>query len=191
MFAVQRAALYPSNSSLAHDASVALRLRVYLTRGRLDRQLADAPSCALTRALALRSRQLTERGTRLELADLFRAIVEHVESSPQLVTSDVTDRVAVRTAREPVLGLAERLEGSVPVNPRGVAQAKALLTDGLSPLYNRSSERTVTQAIWQIQDNLDAFYIEHVAVTRDEPRRPVPATQRDGPLTERNSCQRW
>jgi hypothetical protein len=191
MFAVERAALYPGNSSATRDASVALRLCVYLTRGRLDRQLADGPLRDLTRALALRSRQLTDRRTRQELTHRFREIVEHAESSPQLVTGDVTDRVAVRAAREPVLGLAERLEGSVPVNPRGVALAKMLLADGLSPLYDRSCERTVTQAIWEIQDNLDAFYVEHVPVMRNAPKRLAPATQPDVPVAERNSCQRW
>jgi hypothetical protein len=162
MFAVERAALYQLSSSRTGDASVALRLRVYLTRGRLDRQLADAPLCDLTRALALRSRQLIDRRTRQELANRLREIVQHAESSLLRVTSDVTDRVAVVVAREPVLGLAERLDGSVPVNPRGVALAKMLLTDGLSPLYGRSCKHTITQAIWEIQDNLDAFYVEHV-----------------------------
>ena len=59
-------------------------------------------------------------------------------------------------AGHPILGLAERLEGPGPVSPVGVASAQTLLTDGLSPLFNRNSEQTVTQAIWKIQDALDA-----------------------------------
>ena len=76
----------------------------------------------------------------------------------------VTDRSVVREAREAILGLAERLEAPAPVNPRGVALARVLLTDGVSPLYNRSCEQTLTAAIWEIQDGLDAFYVEEAAL---------------------------
>jgi hypothetical protein len=190
VFAVERAARYAGGSQSTRDASLALRLRVRLGRGGLDRQLADAPVCDLTRALALRSRQLTDRRTRQELARSLREIVDRVEAPPRLMSADVIDRAAVRVGREPLLGLAERLEASGPVNPRGVALAKMLLTDGLSPLYNRFCERSVTEAVWEIQDDLNAFYAEHAPVLGDAPR-PAPDTHRDAPTGERNSCERW
>jgi hypothetical protein len=163
VFAVERAARYPAGLRSTRDASLALRLRVRLGRGGLDRQLADTPVCDMTRALALRSRQLTDRRTRDELARSLREIVDRVEAPPRLMSADVIDRAAVRAGREPLLGLAERLETSGPVNPRGVALAKMLLTDGLSPLYNRFCERSVTEAVWEIQDDLNAFYAGHEA----------------------------
>lgn len=38
----------------------------------------------------------------------------------------------------------------------GVARAQVLITDGLSPLFDRNCPRTVTQAIYEVQDALEA-----------------------------------
>ena len=65
------------------------------------------------------------------------------------------DVVAVMVGRHAILGLAERLAGAVPASPAGVALTELLLTDGLSPLFNRNCERTVIQAIWEIEDALE------------------------------------
>jgi len=69
---------------------------------------------------------------------------------------------AVSTWQYPVLGTrptspeaAELLEEGAPVSPRGVVLARRFLTDGLSPLFNPSSRRTVTQAVREIQDALE------------------------------------
>jgi len=41
------------------------------------------------------------------------------------------------------------------VEPAGVILAQRLLTDGLGPLFNRNSERTVVGAIWETVDALE------------------------------------
>jgi hypothetical protein len=61
---------------------------------------------------------------------------------------------AVLAIRDGFLGLAELLESPVAVNPRGVASLLALITDGSSPLFHDSGERSLADAFWEIADAL-------------------------------------
>jgi hypothetical protein len=143
--------------STSTDASLALRLRVYVTRGKLDRQIATGRPCESTAALALRARQLTDPRTQQQIARNLRGSIEYVyrRGSRRVISAVVVEQAAVRTGRHAIFGLAERLEGTAPVNPRGVVLARALLTDGLSPLSNPNCERTVAQAVREVQDALE------------------------------------
>ncbi len=142
--------------SVSAGAPLALRLRVFATRCSLDRQIAAGRPYNTTPALALRARQLTERDTREDIARNLRGVVDYVDrhASRVVISPVVIERRAVMGGREAIIGLAERLDGTLPVHPRGVALARGLLTDGASPLFNRSCERTVDQAIWEIADAL-------------------------------------
>ncbi len=129
-----------------------------MTRGALDRRIAAGRPYKSTAALALRARQLCDVRTRKQIAGSLRAVVDYAEyrSTHRVISAVVVEPAAVRRARNPILGLAERLEGPGQVNPAGVARAQVMLTDGLSPLYNRNCPRTVTQAIYEVQDALEA-----------------------------------
>jgi hypothetical protein len=130
------------------DASRLLRLRVYLTRGTLDREIARGVALDTTPALMLRARQLVAEPTRRVLAsDLRRAVgyAERVESRTRL-SAVMLEPARVRAGRGALLRLAERLEQAAPGSPQGVALTHVLLTDAASPLFNRDSERTVTEA---------------------------------------------
>jgi hypothetical protein len=142
-----------------------LRLRVYLTRGRLDRRIAAGLPCGSTPALALRARQLSHPSTLRQIADQLRGIVGYVDrlGSRRTVSAVVVERAAVRSGRHAILGLAERLEGTAPTSPKGIALAQVLLTDGLSPMFNRYCERTVTEATWEVQDALGPVGVDPVA----------------------------
>jgi hypothetical protein len=139
--------------------TIALRLRVFLTRVKLDRAIADERASEATRALALRLQQLTAHTTRHRVASELRAIVEYADRndsvSPRL-TAVMIESAAVRAGREAILGLADRLQSKAPVSARGVVLARALLTDGHSPLFNRFCERTVVEAVFVVQDALGA-----------------------------------
>jgi hypothetical protein len=143
--------------SASAGASVKLRFRVYLTRGTLDRQIASRRSNMSTPALALRAQQLAEPRTRRQVARTLRKIVEHADrwTAGPVRSAVVVEPAAVRNARHPILGLAERLESPAQLNPAGIARAQVLITDGLSPLFDRNSPRTVTQAIYAVQDALE------------------------------------
>lgn len=129
-------------------APLLLRLRVQLARGSLDRQIARGVALADTPALALRARQLAAESARRSLAADLRHVVsyaERVESRTPL-SAVMLEPARVRAGRGAILRLAERLEAPAPVSPQGVALARVLLTDAASPLFDRDSERTVTEA---------------------------------------------
>ncbi len=146
-----------STTATSTGLSLRLRLRVYATRGTLDRQIAAGRPYKSTAALALRARQLCDMRTRGQIARSLREIIDYADyrASHRVISAVVVEPAAVRRARHPILGLAERLEGPAQVKPAGVARAQIMLTDGLSPLYNRNCPRTVTQAIYEVQDALE------------------------------------
>jgi hypothetical protein len=142
-----------------HDAAFKLRVNVCLRRAKLDRQIAAGRPSGSTAAHALRARQLVDPHTRRKVARCLRGTVNYVDRSGYgpIISAVVIDRAAVRSGREAMLGLAERLEGGAPVSPRGVARVLALLTDGIaSPLYNPQCGQTVTEAIWEAAELLGA-----------------------------------
>jgi len=128
-----------------------------MTRVSLDQEIVAGRAWRSGAATALRARQLSDPRSRQRLAGYLRGIVayvDRVEGRPPF-SAVVVDRAAVSDDREAILGLAERLEGEDPVNPRGVVLARRLLTDGIgSPLYNRRCGRPVAAAIWEISDAL-------------------------------------
>jgi hypothetical protein len=81
--------------------------------------------------------------------------VERAGTRP-VFTAVVVERAAVHGARKAILRLAERLEGSRALSARGVVLARALLIDGRGPLFNRHSERTVSEAISDVEEALGA-----------------------------------
>jgi hypothetical protein len=135
-----------------------------MTRGKLDREIADGCMCESSTALALRARQLVSPRERRQLARDLRGAVAYVDrvGSRPTISSVVIDRAAVRSARQAIVRLAERLEGWAPVSPRGVALTRALLTDGLSPLFNPNSDRSAIEAMWEIDDALDVSAFDPV-----------------------------
>jgi len=131
-------------------------VRVRLRRWQLDRELADAPHGESSPELALRGRQLADPREARALARSLRAVVTKADGPrAALFASEVpVARAAVSEWREALLGIAERLEDPFAASPRGIARVLMLLTDGAGPLYNRSPERSLGEAIWWIADGL-------------------------------------
>jgi hypothetical protein len=138
-------------------APFALRLKVYLTRGRLDRQLAAGHAQDSAAELTLRARHLTNPRTQRDIARNLRGVVRYADRQKGRsgISCVVISSSSVKGGRAALCELAEQLERAAPANPRGVVLAQALLTDGNSPLFNPSSERTVTEAAREVQDALD------------------------------------
>jgi hypothetical protein len=135
---------------------VLLRLRVFVTRRRLDRQIAAGHTCDAP-ALDLRARQLTDLRSQQAAANSLRRVVGHVDrlgAGPDL-SAAVIDRAAVRASREAILGLADRLNRAGEVSPQGMVLARELITEGAtSPLYGTKGGRILTKALWEISDAL-------------------------------------
>jgi len=134
-------------------APLALRLKVYLTRGRLDRQLVAGHGPDAPTELTLRAKHLSNPRTQRDIARNLRGIVRYVDrqESRRGISCVVVSSHAVRTGRTAICELAEQLERAAPVNPRGIILAQALLTDGNSPLFNPYCERTVAEATREVQ----------------------------------------
>ncbi len=141
---------------MAPAPGLVLRLRVCLHRWRLDRDLARGAAREASEERALRARQLVDRGTRRGLArSLRRVSAEAGRARTSRFTATVPiDRKAVAPWREALVGLAERLEQPVEVNPRGIARVLMLLTDGSGPLYSPAPDRSIGEAIWWAADGL-------------------------------------
>jgi len=133
-----------------------VRLRVRLRSGLLDRELADGCAPGSSEDRRLRAKQLLDPVTRRRLARSLREVVAAAErpGAAQLGSAVPVRREAVMSLREGLLGLAERLELPVAVNPSGVARAAVLLTDGMGPLYSCSSPHSLTEALWWVVDGL-------------------------------------
>jgi hypothetical protein len=132
------------------------RLRVRLSRGRLDRELADACVRDTSEGHALRARQLADPAARRRLACSLRRLLADAEDPRAALLGSTVPVLgdAVVPWREALLGLAERLEQTEPVNPLGLARMRVVLTDGMGPLYNRASERSLSEAVWWVVDGL-------------------------------------
>jgi hypothetical protein len=140
---------------LNRSASLSLRLRVRLHRGRLDRELADGlhPDAAPDRAL--RAAQLSEPATRWAMARSLRDAVAAPSRGvliPPAPAAPISPAVA--DYREALLGVADRLQQPGPVNPCGVARTLVLITDGGGPLYDPRGARELGDAVWSIADGL-------------------------------------
>jgi hypothetical protein len=138
------------------DAPLGLRVRVRVTHGRLDRQIAAGYPCETAPELALRARQLADPRTQREIARNLRGVIRYAdrEETRRAFSCVVIRPSAVRAGRPAISELAEQMERAGPVNPRGVVLAKALLTDGVSPLFNPYSTQTIAEAAREVQQAL-------------------------------------
>jgi hypothetical protein len=72
-----------------------------------------------------------------------------------VISAVVIDAPSVRHGRWAIVELADQLERAGAATPRGIVLAQALLSDGVSPLFDRHSDRTVARAVRDIREALD------------------------------------
>jgi hypothetical protein len=143
-------------SGCFQESSLRLRVRVSLHRRRLDREIAEGRDPAASPDRALRAGQLTEATARGRLARSLRRVVADTDPSRglQLGSAVPVCRAAISGCGGSLLGLADALERSGPVNPCGVARTLALITDGIGPLYNPTPQQSLGELVWWVADGL-------------------------------------
>lgn len=105
--------------------------------GQLDRELAAGARPSAHTPLAFHEQRITSRRGRAHVADgLTRAVRDAVAVVPAFSAAVRPDRHEVLAARTVLAALDRRLRDPEPVAGRGVALLRALLTDGLGPLYH-------------------------------------------------------
>ncbi len=116
---------------------VRTRLSAHLHASRLDRALAAGASPDLSAPLSLRAEKLIGATVRRDLASTVRRLVDDATRSFVPFSPAVPlCRRKVLASRETLLELADRLTSGEPVEARGVAQIRLLLTAGEGPLYH-------------------------------------------------------
>ena len=125
----------------------------------LDRQLAAGVVPWHSKPHAARSLQLTSDRSRRALACSLEHLVEHADGPPVHWRSAAVPpcRPQVSEARPVILAIAARLRATAPVDARGMARLRLLLTDGAGPCYTPSGRPDALAVALQTVDRwLDA-----------------------------------
>jgi hypothetical protein len=113
------------------------RLRARIAARRLDRDLANGGSPDTDVVVALHARRLLGMRERRRLADgLTHALLVSTRPPASVIVPTVVDRRAVAGAAAEVVELCRHLLTPGPISVRGVACVRALLTNGVGPLYD-------------------------------------------------------
>jgi hypothetical protein len=117
------------------------RLSVKLKSMELDRELADGLDPDDTASRSMRAAELISSATRRRLAMQLRRVLQRAYRPPHPFDPTVPlARVTILEHREEIETLAKLLEGRAPVEARGVAFARLLLTEPCSPIYGAAGQ---------------------------------------------------
>jgi len=116
---------------------LALRARVFVRRGKLDRLLAAGADPSWDPELGLRARQIGTPRRRRTLAESLERAVWEAHRPARWACTAPLDRRAVRKATPELSALALDLTVEAAPAAQGVALATQLLRDPDSPLYAR------------------------------------------------------
>jgi hypothetical protein len=127
----------------------------------IDHELAAGAEPWRSPVYAARARQLTSDRRRRVLARSLERLIELAEEPPRVIGGRggraVVEpyRPGVREARPVMLTLSWRLRGNAPLDPRGVAALKDLLSDGAGPCYTPAHPDTLKRLLQVIGQSLD------------------------------------
>ena len=121
---------------IVRRARAGSRLRAHLCARRLDRALAAGIPPDSRADLSVRAHGLIGSRERLALARALRRLMADAEPTARPLRFSVPIcRRKVRRSRQALVDLVDRLLGDEPVDARGLAQIRLLLSDGAGPLY--------------------------------------------------------
>ena len=148
---------YDSQLISPHRRTLIGRLLVRLRGYTLDQALAKGADPDCSPAYSLRAAALIAPRHRRGLAHQVRATIRAAELPPPPRRAAIVPvrRHEITQERELLEALADVLEGSEPVEPRGVACVAMLLHDGASPLYHERSRQSLRSALVAALDYLD------------------------------------
>jgi hypothetical protein len=132
------------------------RLATQLRSRQLDRALASGSSSDASSTLSLRARSLISVSGRAALARLIRRLVEDAHDPLNPLTPGVPFcRRKILTSAQLLEELADRLTSAGPVDARGVAQIRVLLTDSHGPVYERPGADDLEPALREAMKALE------------------------------------
>jgi hypothetical protein len=123
------------------------RVAARLHADRLDRELARGVAPDANAQLTLRARRLLKPAFRAQFAFRLRRLVHFAQAHPLGVGDIMLTREQIHSAIPQLLHLADRLEAVEPLDVRGVARTRLLLTDPMGPLFYRRRGDGVSAAV--------------------------------------------
>jgi hypothetical protein len=134
-----------ASQSRAARPGLALRLRTWWQRDRLDEQLTNRDDPRTSAEHTLRAEQLGTPAERVRLAEDLEGILRRArEQTPQI--HRLVRRRQVQACADELVALAQRLRDDQPVDLRGVAMTAQLLSDPRSPLYYERASVSLREA---------------------------------------------
>ena len=128
------------------------RLSAHLHASALDRELAAGIAPWRSPRHAARALQLTRERNRRGLARTLERLVEQAEVPTTPLRGAVIPpcREQVMEARPLLLAIAGRLRSAGPIDARGIARLRRLLSDGNGPCYVKIRANVLTNALQEI-----------------------------------------
>jgi hypothetical protein len=158
-----------SDLGRARDARARDRLVARWKSPKLDRALAKGVPPETSGALLLRARTLLGPRARRELGRALQRILREASHAPWPGARMPVRRNEVMDARDDLNLLARRLLAPAPVDVRGVAQVRLLLSDGSGPLFWR---RSADDLRGRVREAIEALELK-------APGEPAPAGGRE------------
>lgn len=123
----------------------------------LDREIADEWGASLSQAHAARAQQLTREHTRRSVARALDRLIERAANPrpASLIAGVPPCREQVREATPLIVAIAARLRAGEPLDPRGVARLKTLLSDRRGPCYEPTGPDALAVALDRVWELLD------------------------------------
>ncbi len=132
------------------------RVRVRMRGRQLDRALAQGVSPDSSAVLSVRAHDLIGVRARSRLAQSIRRVVDEATHPlrPRHFAVPIC-RSKVWRSREALQEIADRLVTSEPLDARGLAQLRLLLSDGAGPLYDRPGANDLQPALRRVMAALE------------------------------------
>lgn len=133
---------------IVRRAPAGSRIRAHVCARRLDRALAEGIPPDSRPDLSVRAHTLIGSPERLNLALAIRRVIADAQDAlrPMHFTVPICRRKVWRS-RQTLLELVNRLLGDGPLDARGLAQIRLLLSDGAGPLYVHPSADDLEPAL--------------------------------------------
>lgn len=143
-----------ASQTRAARRGLALRLRTWWQRDRLDEQLANGDDPRTSVELTLRAEQLSTAAERFRLAEDLEGVLRRApERTPQI--HRLVRRREVEACADELVALARRLRDDQPMDLRGVAMTAQLLADPRSPLHYERASVSLQEAVRSARRALD------------------------------------
>ena len=134
----------PFDSHFSHTAAtrpgLAVRIRTWFRRNRLDEELARGLDPATSAELSLRAAQLGSPAERSRLANALVETLGDARRGEPVSLMARPARASVRDCADDLLALVVRLRDDQPIAIQGAAMTARLLSDGASPLYRNGGQ---------------------------------------------------